>query len=773
MYFDFRKVSWLRSLNREEIHSSQRHEFQKFPWQSRTMLMPPESSEQKVVKRKLTIKILDAPVSGGNVEIEVDEDATFEAVVCKLRKKVDNLPDATLDLVPVADGHHDAVDLTLNVSRKIATCGFKFKLVVAAAPEAEAEGGAKAEAVVPMPATAPAPAPSPPPSKSKPKKEPPPDPFSLVPSRWWQSDLPRRSGEIDPKSPRTSVPASPLMRGACGAEHLDLYGGWAWLDEANDLGRVPRGVIAHVPPPSHKPLCFRVESGPEHRPAPFGSPGLRLSDGQHTMSPRTATPSPSGTCSPVSAASSSSSPVRVGGRGSPPTLHSALHSAPHGATPVWPPTLKSGAPKSPPERKNHLGPSHSATATATAVPAQQPWKMKSNAKIIGAPEMYNLKPPQPMPSTTPSPPPPPPVRPRVPPRPRPSPRLPTASAPEGSERGGTPKATSPEASHSPEAISLDTNVISPKFGAATTPPSKKASPTTPTPTAPTTPTPPALFPPWYAPFLAVAQMSARSPPSDERSPARPPPPVPTARSPPPVPTAELASGAWKGDSDLVQSWKGDSDLVLVTRKLGGLGPASAKAARSLVGALGAMLDELDDDDDVVARRAAWSELFDAQLVPILCELLRCHAEEPKLVAMICRILAQCDDEALAAQAADAGGLEALTTTLLSAKLGAGVLRWAAAALLTLTHGSVSRSAAAIQAGAGTAVAEALRALAESKELSWSSQNKGKLPAELVEYQRSLELVLKWLSWQHSLVAPKEVAEARLFSAATYEGVLRA
>jgi hypothetical protein len=71
------------------------------------------------------------------------------------------------------------------------------------------------------------------------------------------------------------------------------------------------------------------------------------------------------------------------------------------------------------------------------------------------------------------------------------------------------------------------------------------------------------------------------------------------------------------------------------------------------------------------------------------------------------------------------------------------------------------------------VAEALRALAESKELSWSSQNKGKLPAELVEYQRSLELVLKWLSWQHSLVAPKEVAEARLFSAATYEGVLRA
>jgi hypothetical protein len=157
-----------------------------------------------------------------------------------------------------------------------------------------------------------------------------------------------------------------------------------------------------------------------------------------------------------------------------------------------------------------------------------------------------------------------------------------------------------------------------------------------------------------------------------------------------------------------------------------------------------MLDELDDDDDVVARRAAWSELFDAQLVPILCQLLRCHAEEPKLVAMICRILAQCDDEALAAQAADAGGLEALTTTLLSAKLGAGVLRWAAAALLTLTHGSVSRSAAAIQAGAGTAVAEALRALAESKELSWSSQNKGKLPAELVEYQRSLELVLKWL-----------------------------
>ena len=185
-----------------------------------------------------------------------------------------------------------------------------------------------------------------------------------------------------------------------------------------------------------------------------------------------------------------------------------------------------------------------------------------------------------------------------------------------------------------------------------------------------------------------------------------------------------------------------------------------------------MLEELDDD--VVARRAAWSELFDAQLIPILCELLRCHAEETKLVAMICRILAQCDDELLAAQAADAGGLEALTTTLYSAKLGAGVLRWAAAALLTLTYGSVSRSAAAIEAGAGTAVAEALRALAESKELTWYSQNKGKLPAELVEYQRSLELVLKWLSWQRSLVAPKEVAEpeARLISTAIYEGVLR-
>ena len=725
------------------------------------MLMPPESSEQKVVKRKLTIKIVDAPVSGGNVEIEVDEDATFEAVVCKLRKKVDNLADATFDLVPVADGHHDAVNLTLNVSRMIATCGFKFKVVVEAppvvvAPDAAKAGGAEAE--VPMPAPAPAPAPSLPPSKSKPKKEPPPDPFSLVPSRWWQSDLHRPSGETDPKSPRTGVAASPLMRGAFGAEHFDLYGGWAWLDEANDLGRVARGVIAHVPPPSHKPLCFRVESGPEHRPAPFGSPGLRLSDGQHTMLPRTATPSPSGTCSPVSAASSS--PVRVGS-----PIHSALQSAPHGATPGWPPTLKPAAPKSPPEHKNHLTLSHTATATATAVPAQQPWKMKSNTKIIGAPETYKLKPPQPLPSTTPSPSPPPPVRPRVPPRPRPAPRLPTAGAPDGNEWGGIPETTSPKASHSQEAISSATNVISPKSGAATTPPSKKASPTPTTPTAPTAPTAPtqaALFPPWYAPFLAVAQMSARSPPSEERSLARAPPPIPSARSPPPVPTAELVSGAWNGDSD----------LVLVTRKLGEQGPASAKAARALVGALGAMLEELDDD--VVARRAAWSELFDAQLIPILCELLRCHAEETKLVAMICRILAQCDDELLAAQAADAGGLEALTTTLYSAKLGAGVLRWAAAALLTLTYGSVSRSAAAIEAGAGTAVAEALRALAESKELSWSSQNKGKLPAELVEYQRSLELVLKWLSWQRSLVAPKEVAEpeVRLISAAIYEGVLR-
>ena len=830
MYFDFRKISVLR-----------RHEWDKFPWQNRqTMLMEPEEVKPKAIaKRKITIKIIDAPVPGGMLDIEVDEDATFEFVLRRLRKKAHKLGGQPFDLCPVLGEGDDAVDPAQIVTELIATAGFTFKVVLpvppGAAPEPEPAAPVSAPAATAdemAPATAPAesaaapasaaPAISAPKSARKLKKEkverPP------VSSRWWQDAMIGGSLLVaNPNSPRANrSSSSPRRRSADDA--LDLYAGIDWLDHANDLGRAERGVTKYIPPPSHKPLCYR-SAMPEHRTAsPLASP--------HKLSPRTATPSPSTIRSSSPALSSPSlsphahtPPRRLyadleAAASSPSRSHPAAtplapnHVAstiqapiPAHAIPWHQSVIKASPPKhivtSPPL------PATSADHPAVSILPALPWKMRGVVKSIGVP-----RPPSP-PPRPPSPPPrepsPPPRQPSPPPRP-PSPPPPPREKP-AATKPRPPPATREKVSHRPVAL-FDV--------AVETWPAAVAS-SDPLTTAPTTelaagPSRELLRQPERTPSPSGRHASSRHASgrhassrhassrhadagTDEgrssatgrsatgRSAAasgtagsvRPlaqslPQPAPSSFGlgvtccaccgvepaqrvcceqcglvycshehravglealghahscgrPPPTPESLRSSAA------------SPSELAAVLIEFG---QAQSRLAKLAMAALCSALEERAADE--AALRQAWQHLSGTNLAPYLVAVMAKYEDEPKLLSLACKLFSRIGEaeamgDSLAEQAATAGAFEAVTAALRLHVADAGVLRWASTATLTLTHGSASRSAAALKAGAGAALTDALRGVDAAEG---SVQQKALT-------QRSLHVALRWLAWQQSLL----------------------